>query len=374
MYPTVAVVSNSSWYLYKFRSNLILRLQNHGYRVIAVAPKDEFTDKIPCDFYELSVKRGTLNPWEDLKLIYSLVLFLKSRDVSVMLTFTPKPNIYGAVSAGLLGKKVICNISGLGSAIAGGGWLSRFVLALYKISMRWSSFTFFQNPDDYQLFLSRKIVPSDLAAVLPGSGVDLERFRFTPRARAIDGKFRFVMVSRLIYEKGILEYIQATQALIAAHGETIESVLVGPIDEANPSALTRDQLAAYVDSGVIKYAGYKDDIREEIARADCVVLPSFYREGTPRILLESAAMGRPLITTDTPGCKEVVRDGVNGFLCTPRSVDCLLEAMEKIITLTADELAEYGRRSRNLAEVHYSEELVLSGYTEQLALHLRSHY
>jgi glycosyltransferase involved in cell wall biosynthesis len=223
---------------------------------------------------------------------------------------------------------VINNIACLGAAFICGGPVMRILLWLYRAALRRSSQVFFQNDDDRQLFVSGGLVPASKTALLPGSGIDLVRFASTPMPAIGNDceSFRFFLVARMLRDKGVGEYVEAAR-LLRKRWPQVEFCLLGFLDVKNPAAISWAEMDAWVAEGVVKYLGESDEVRSQIAAATCVVLPS-YREGTPRSLLEAAAIARPIITTDAVGCREVVGDGVNGYLCKVRDAADLAVKME----------------------------------------------
>jgi len=288
---------------------------------------------------------------------------MRSEKPAAYLSLTIKPNLYGAVAARLAGIPAILNVSGLGTAFLSGHWFGRFVGLLYKLAFKRASIVFFQNPHDRALFLGRGLVCADQARLVPGSGINLEHFPHTPLPD--DGDFRFLLVARLLGDKGIREYVEAARAL-RRDLPAVRFQLLGPIDQGNPTAISPDELECWSREGVIEYLGETADVRPYIAAASAIVLPS-YREGLPRTLLEGAAMGRPLIATNVPGCREVVENGVNGLLCEARSANSLGQAMLKLAALDLPSRAIMGERSRAIIEQRFNEELVAQAYVMALA-------
>lgn len=238
----------------------------------------------------------------------------------------------------------------------------RFVRWLYRMALGTSAKVFFQNNDDRQMFVAGGLVRAEVADLLPGSGVDLARFAVAPLepAAGTERKYRFLLIARMLYDKGVGEYVEAAK-LIRARWPQAECCLLGFVDAQNPSAISRAQMDAWVEAGYVSYLGLSDDVCTEIAAADCIVLPS-YREGTPRTLLEAAAMGRPIITTDAVGCREVVDDGHNGLLCQPRDAADLAAKMEHMLSLTHAQRAEMGLRGRAKMEAEFDEQIVIRKY------------
>jgi glycosyltransferase involved in cell wall biosynthesis len=222
---------------------------------------------------------------------------------------------------------------------------------------------FFQNEDDKGLFVSASLVPEETTDRLPGSGVDLDKF--VPQALPNGDRVRFLLVARMLWDKGIAEYVQAAR-LLRQRGIQAEFCLLGFLDVQNPSAISRRQMDEWVDEGVISYLGVSDSVRDVISTADCVVLPSFYREGVPRTLLEAAAMARPIVTTDSVGCREVVDDGVNGYLCKPKDATDLAQKLQKIIDLGSAGRIQMGILSRKKVEQEFDEQIVIDKYLKAI--------
>jgi glycosyltransferase involved in cell wall biosynthesis len=228
-----------------------------------------------------------------------------------------------------------------------------------------SAKVFFQNQDDLDAFVSHGLVQPTVVGRLPGSGVNLAQFQVLP-PKPDSGRVTFLLIARMLWDKGVGEFVRAA-AQIKAQYPHAEFALLGFLDVQNPSAVSRSQMDEWVAQGVVAYWGVSDDVRNEVARADVVVLPSFYREGTPRTLLEAAAMGKPIITTRAVGCKDVVDDGVNGYLCEPKSADDLATAMHRLLGLSADERAEMGRQGRLKMEREFDERFVVDRYLHTIA-------
>ncbi len=359
------VISNStSWYVYNFRLPLIQALLESGFRVGVVAPEDEYSSKIQelgCEFYPLFINNKGVNPLREIVGVLGFIKRYKALRPDIVLHFTPKPNIYGSLASRLLGIPCINNIAGLGTAFVHDGWLSKVVKFLYRFSQGAVKKVFFQNSDDMSLFLSSRIVKQQQAGLLPGSGVDLEKYPASPK---MDNHFfRFLLISRLIWDKGIGEYAEAAK-LIKQKCPHVECQLVGYVDHNNPTAVPESQVMEWHESGVLNWVGRRDDVRPFIAEADCVVLPSYYREGTPRTLLESASMAKPLIAADSIGTREPVDEGVNGYLCKPRDAHDLAKKMEEIVSMTHEERLRMGQASRDKMVKEYDVTFVVDLYLE----------
>ena len=336
-----------------------------------MAPYDAYADRLSilgCRFIVLPMDNKGTHPGRDLLLLIRfLKLFYRERP-DVFLGYTVKPNIYGSIAAHILGIPVVNNIAGLGAVFIKDGWLVRLVRGLYRVALSRSAKVFFQNNDDRVLFMNSGLVRPEVADFLPGSGIDLTRFSSNSDDTALqhstgnDGHFRFLLIARMLRDKGVGEYVTAAK-LIRLRYPHAECCLLGFVDVQNPAAISRAEMDAWVAQGDVIYLGVSDDVRVEIAMADCIVLPS-YREGTPRTLLEAAAMGKPIVTTDAVGCREVVDDGVNGYLCRVRDAEDLAEKMLRMIELSPSARAAMGAAGRKKMELEFDEKIVIDKYLE----------
>jgi glycosyltransferase involved in cell wall biosynthesis len=316
----------------------------------------------------MEMDRSGMNPFADASLIVRYFRLLRDLRPSAYLSFTIKPNIYGALAAKLAGVPAIPNVSGLGTAFISGGLLASFVGALYRLAFAKCDVVFFQNPDDRDLFVARRIVSFERTRLLPGSGIDLDRF--APAAPLADGPPVFLFVGRLLADKGVREFVEAAQLTRARHRDARFQIL-GGLDPDNRTAVGKDELDRWIANGVIEYLGPTDDVRPHIAAASAVVLPS-YREGLPRSLLEGGAMAQPLIATDVPGCREIVKDGVTGLLCQVRSASSLAGAMARFAEMGVDQRQALGDAARAKVEAEYDERVVIDAYLEVLKPLVRS--
>lgn len=359
---------NSSWNVINFRSGLIKKFLAHGHEVVVVAPQDQYSGQVVdlgCRYVGISLDQKGMSIWEDFKLLlyYCRVIALERPDV--YLGYTVKPNIYGSLACRILRVPVINNIAGLGTAFINGGLLSKLVSFLYKISIGSSFCVFFQNSDDYGEFIESGIIRQRQARLLPGSGVDLTKYRapaYVPRESEVT---HFLFIGRLLKDKGVVELVEATK-MVQANFPNVVVQLLGPVGVENRSSLSLEEVQQWEREGLIEYLGVQDDVSEAIVNADVVVLPS-YREGTPRVLLEAGALARPLIATDVPGCRQVVEHGSNGLLCQARNSEDLAAKMFEMITLSADEKICMSRACRKKIEEEYDERIVFEKYLEALA-------
>ena len=373
MTKKILISLNTAWNLLNFRAGLIDGLIRSGYEVVAVAPKDEYVVKLEllgCRFVHLEMDNQGTHPIRDLLLLWRFFRLLKTEKPDLCLFYTVKPNVYGSLASRLCGIPFINNVSGLGAVFIQGGWLRRVVSALYRLAFRNSSRVFFQNRDDLELFLENKLVKVGLTDVLPGSGINLHRF--TPNddsdRKSLSSPFRFLLIARMLKDKGVVEFVNAAQ-LLKESGVKAEFCLLGFLDVQNPAAISSEQMKEWTDQGFVKYLGVSDDVREHIASADCIVLPS-YREGTPRTLLEAAAMGKPIITTNVVGCKEVVEHGINGFLCEVKNAKDLALKMKEMLTLPVDQRELMGQNGRLKMEKEFDENIVIQKYLQAIDLAL----
>lgn len=354
---------NTTWNLANFRAGLIRALVADGWRVVCLAPTDRHAERVRalgCELIHLPMDNDGTHPAHDLALLVRYWRHLRSLMPAVYLGFTVKPNVYGSMAAHALGIPVINNIAGLGTAFLRGGWLLRVVHLLYRLALGQSRTVFFQNPDDRALFLQFGLVRMTQTQLLPGSGVDLQHFTPRPRARAAGQPLVFLLVARLLWDKGIGEFVEALR-LLRESNVPFEARLLGFLDVRNPTAVPAEMVQQWQDEGLISYVGETDDVREALAECDAVVLPS-YREGTPRSLLEAAAMAKPLIATSVPGCREVVDDGRNGYLVAARSAHAIADAMARLVSLKEDERTAMADASREIVERRFSEHIVISAY------------
>jgi glycosyltransferase involved in cell wall biosynthesis len=365
---TIAISANTSWNLINFRSRLIRDLIGAGYRVVAIAPADDHSaalEALGAEFEPITIRSSGTSPVEDLRLILAYRKILARIRPAAFLGVTIKPNIYGSIAAQTVGARIINNVSGLGPLFIEQGLLTKVVTGLYRFALRKSATVFFQNREDMGLFLDRRIVRESQVALLPGSGVDLSRFVPGAADSRSGAPFRFLFTGRLQWTKGIAEFVEAARIVRRTHPETLFQVL-GAAGDNEMKAVPATDIAQWQAEGLIDYLGATDDVRPFIGAADCVVLPS-YREGLPRALLEGSAMGKPLIGTDVPGCRDVVADGVTGLLCEVRSGGSLAAAMIGMLGRSSAERREMGRLGRLKVEQEFCETVVVGKYLDALA-------
>jgi len=357
----IAIVLNTSWNIYNFRKSLVQSFLDKGHEVYTIAPVDAYTANLTamgCKHIPVKMDSRGANPIKDLLLIRELFNIYKKIKPNVILHFTIKPNIYGTLAARLLGIPVINNVCGLGTIFLKTNFISKIAIYMYKIAFISPKKIFFQNDDDRNLFIKNHLAQDSICDILPGSGIDLDEY--LPSEKEVKNNFTFLLISRLIYDKGIREFVQAV-SILRQKGINAEFKVLGAIDEKHKRGIPKKTIEKWFEKEGIQYLGTSENVKPIIEQADCVVLPS-YREGTPRTLLEAASMGLPLIATNVPGCSNVVEDGYNGYLCEHRNPDDLANKMEKMHHLTPEEREWLGRNSRNKVEKHFDVKHVIDKY------------
>lgn len=369
----IAVVANTTWYVYNFRRNLMLHLKEMGHELFAVGPEDRYADLFRQEgipHISVPFHGAGKNPVRELETLLRLRRIFSEHRIDVVLSYTPKGNIYSAFALAGRDGKLVVNVSGLGRAFSREGLLARTVQRLYQQAFRRAEWVFFQNDEDRSTFIDKRIVSHARSSRLPGSGVDLRRFSGVDQAtngsgNAASASPAFLFVARLLWDKGIGEYVEAARLVKQRYPEARFRVL-GSIDRGGASAVPEETLRSWVEQGLIDYLGACDDVRPHLAAADCVVLPSFYREGVPRSLLEAAAMRRPVITTDAVGCRDTVDDQLTGLLCKPRDSADLAEKICRFIAMPPAERVLMGSRAREKMERDFDERIVIDAYSALL--------
>lgn len=357
------------------RKTLLMAIKAAGYDVIAIARADEGVPRLEGElgipFIPISMNNKGTNAIDDAVTFFSFLKLYARHRPDVVLHFNSKPDIYGSIASTLLGIRTICNITGLGSVYSGEGGIVRSIVSfLYRVAFSGKrTFVFFQNADDRDLFLSLKIVKAEKTGILPGSGVNVASFLPVDRSalpsRSDPGRTRFLFVGRMLYAKGVTDYIAAAKIVKRRYPDA-SFCMLGEMDTA-AGFVPRETIDAAVSEGTVEYPGNVQDVARYIGGADCLVLPSYYREGVPRSLLEAAAMGTPLIACDSVGTREPVRDGKNGFLCKPRSPEALADAMIRFVCLSNAEKNDMGVASRQIAVDEFSDAIVTGRYLDAIS-------
>ena len=363
------LVSAAGFYpLLIHRAGLLRALQNEGFEIVAAAPAGRGAEELRqmgVRTEVLAFDPTGLSPIGDLMLLRRFTALMKRVQPAAFIAFTVKPNIYGSVAAQRAGVPSLNNISGLGRVFVSRTVLTSLVERLYRWGFKRSCVVFFENRDDERLFLDHRIVRPDQAVPLAGAGLDLEQFSPRPIRRKKETPFTFLIAARLLWHKGVREFVEAARSVRSDFPNTHFRIL-GFVEPAGRDSVPETMLRQWADEGVIDYAGGTTDVRPMIAEADCVVLPTSYREGVPRILMEAAAMAKPVIATDMPGCRDVVDHGQTGFLCAPKSADSLADAMRDMLRLGSARRDQMGREARAKMDRQFKEEFVHRAYVEAL--------
>ncbi|MGN6318232.1 glycosyltransferase family 4 protein [Trinickia sp.] len=363
---TVCLVCNTGFAIYTYRQGLIRMLVAKGVRVIVLAPRDRtfaLLEAMGCVCIELPVASKGTNPLADLRTLAALYRHYRTIRPAVVFHYTIKPNIYGSVAAWLARVPSIAVTTGLGYVFIQKSRAASVAKALYRFAFRFPNEVWFLNRDDHQAFLNERLLAHpDRAKLLHGEGVDIDQFVLTPLPRA--QAFTFVLIGRLLWDKGVAEYVEAARILRRRYPQA-RFQLLGPVGVDNPSAIAQTDVDGWRKEGIIEYLGEAHDVRPAIAGADCVVLPS-YREGVPRTLMEASAMGRPIVATDVPGCREVVADGVTGLLCEVKNAQSLAAKLAQVLEMSEDARREMGLRGREKVTTEFDEALVVERYRQTL--------
>lgn len=361
--------------MYNFRLGVMKSLVEKGFQVFVVAPTDEFSNKFKnyqIQFVELkNLNRKGTNPIKEILLLIELNQIYKEINPSLIFHYTIKPNIYGSLVAKSRRITNIAITTGLGYTFTHDGLVSGLVKKLYRFAFKRANEVWFLNTDDLEAFLSKKIIPATKAYLLKGEGVNTEHF--VPKIKDATNKLEYkaLFSSRLLWDKGIKEFAEAIGKCQEQNIE-IKGLVLGFIDEDNPEGVTKNDLELWSKKGWIDFLGSTDDVRPFIADADMVILPSFYGEGVPRILLEAASMERPIITTDNVGCREVVQDGYNGYLCKKKDSEDLAIKIKQFLALSLSEKDQMGKNGRLFINEHFSEETIIHVYQNKIKHYLNN--
>tara|TARA_B100000029_G_scaffold508337_1_gene594956 strand:- start:143 stop:1264 length:1122 start_codon:yes stop_codon:yes gene_type:complete len=362
---TICISANTSWNLSNFRTKLIRDLISKGYSVAAISPEDKYTDKLVelgVKHFQINMDNKGLNVWEDIKVLRQYIRLYRRIKPDAVLHFTIKPVIYGSLAAKLVGVNAINTMTGLGTAFISLGYIKYLIMIVLRLALQSSRIVYFHNHEDLQFFDTHHLVKKARSKVIGGSGVDTEHFSFQPILKTNNTKFLFV--GRLLRDKGIIEFIEAAKIVIAER-DNIEFQILGPADVKNRSALSSIELDELLSQSSIIYLGSKLDVRQYIKDAHCVVLPS-YREGLSRVLLEAGSMGRPVIASNVPGCRDVVINGHNGFICEEKNSKDLAEKILLLESLGHRKISDLGLNGRARVKELFSEKIIVSEYIDAI--------
>lgn len=359
----IAFSGNTAWGMYNFRGKLLRHLVEEGYRVSVLAPYDNVHSpklvEMGCEVCDMPMNPKGVNPISDAYLLYRYYKMLKKLNPDISITYTIKPNIYGSLAARWLKIPYLPITTGLGYVFIQRTFITTIVKWLYKWAFKSACQVWFLNNDDIETFRNEDIVSNDKIQQLPGEGIDLHRFKLMRKTKSSQ-PFVFLLVGRMLMDKGVREYVAAARLLKKKYSNVVFRLL-GAVWEGNPATISLEQLREWELEGIVEYKSEVPDVVPYLEQASCVVLPS-YREGVPFTLMEGAAMGLPLVATDVPGCREVVLEGYNGLLCPDKSPELLANAMERMLNLSPEERERMGLNGRKLMEEKFDLKLILEQY------------
>lgn len=367
MKKKIVMVGNTAWGMHKFRSDLMNELIRSGHDVFVLAPYDIWAseiEKMGCKFIDAKVDRKGTNPFSDLIYLSRLICSFLIIKPDIVLSYTIKPVLYGTMAAWFAGvPQRIAITTGLGYVFSKNNFISKVTKILYKISLHFASQVWFLNSDDLNIFLNQKLVSESKVFILPGEGVDVQYF--TPQKKESDD-INFTLISRMLWDKGIGIFAECAKELKATH-PLINFQIVGPIDHGNPEGISIEVLNDWHNQGHIKYLGSSEDIRPILKETTCLVHPTYYKEGLPRILMEANSMGIPCITTDIPGCRDVIEDNINGFLIKSKDKAALKEAIIKFLELDETKKKVLSVTGRERIVKNFSSDRIFEIYQEKLS-------
>ncbi len=361
----IAFIGNSSFSMYNFRLNVIKSF-TRNFDVTVIAPHDEYTElliKEDLNYIEITIDEKGTNIFHDISLIKTFYRIFKANSFDLVVNYTIKPIIYGSFVCRWLHIKTIAITTGLGFTFRKNNLIKQFVQLLYRYSLKKVNEIWFLNEEDKLLFVQQRLISPQKTFILPSEGVNTEHFAQTETIRK--EKFRFLLLSRLLYDKGIVEYAKAAE-IIHQKYNNIECLLLGKIENNPQQGVTQEMISDWETKGILKYGGYFQDVRDILASADCIVLPSYYREGVPRCLMEAMSMQKPIITTKNVGCNELIQDEINGFQCQPKSAEDLASAMERMYLLSDEQRLEMGKAGRQIILDKFDEKRIVELYHHRI--------
>lgn len=357
-------MANTAWNLWNYRRALIGKLIDAGYEVVLAAPADRFQqqlqEKFPSRFVPLQhLSRQSFSIAQNVRFLWECFRLYRREHPDLVLLFTIKPNILGNMAARLAGISTLSVIEGLGYSGTHAARWRWLVAPLYQLALKQQGKIIFLNQEDKQAFCQHKLIKPERAILIHGPGVDTEYFQAD--SHYTSEKIVFLYCGRLLIEKGIREYVEAARQMKQFH-DKIEFQILGDPDPGNPSTLPEQELQDWEQQEIIQFFGSTDDVRPYLAQADVLVLPSYYREGVPRSVLEAMAMEKIIVTTDMPGCRDTVENEKNGFLVPPKNVDALVAAMQKICGINPEHRRRMGAYSRQKVLREFSDRQILPQY------------
>ncbi|MBY6186838.1 glycosyltransferase family 4 protein [Marinobacter hydrocarbonoclasticus] len=372
----ILIVSNTSWFVYNFFLSSVTEFLKNGNRVTILAPEDNTSNKLKnfgCGFAAVEIDRSGMDFRKEVKTLYHFFKVMKKLRPDCVLNFTAKVNIYSTLAATSLRIPVVNSVAGLGQIFLEGGFKSMIGKGMLRISQPLAQHTVFQNRQDLNTYIKHHLVRPEKTSKTNGIGIQLGHFQ--PVEAPDDGVVRFVVVSRMIFSKGIAEFVKAAEKVRAHYAlkkeagfqvPEVEFALLGFSDPGNPQAISEEQLEEWHNQRLVNYLGSTDNVFDVVKKYDCVVLPSYYREGVPQCLIEAAAMAKPIITTDNPGCRDTVEHGKTGLLVQPRDVADLAGAMITLIELGHKQRLVMGSKARRMAAKDFCHLRVAQHYLDKI--------
>ena len=363
----IAVVANTTWNIYNFRMPLVRALEAQGHQVVVIAPLDEhivYLNQLRYTTHQplKHLARKGRNPVSEIRLLFEFLKIFRREKPDLVINYTIKPNIYGNWAAILRGIPSICVVTGLGYTFIHNGITNEISRKLYRFSFRKATKVIFENEDDCALFIKDKICTAEQAIAVKGCGVNTTHFKPLAHKHTHHEQKIFTFIGRLLYDKGVEEFVNAARLVKKEFPEAIFWI-AGELDHDNPAAVPEEILSQWIENQHVKYIGHVQDIRPVIENSDIIVLPS-YREGMPRVILEALSMAKPVITTETAGCRETVEEGKNGFLVPIRNIPELAETMRECCRLSHERLLAMGQCSREKALKEFDEQIIVNRFME----------
>lgn len=358
-------IGNTAWSMYNFRRPIFQHFINRGDEIIVASPHDStyqsLLEDMGCKCYTIKMQPKGNNPINDFIIICQIRRILKKEKPNCCFFYTIKPNIYGSIAAASLDIPYIPITTGLGYVFLVNNFVSKIAKLLYKLAFRKAKQVWFLNQDDVNAFKKENLVDENRISILKGEGIDINQFKVYHNSQEIS----FIVQARMLWDKGIGVFVDAARVVKKKYPK-VRFKLLGFMGVDNPNAISEQQMNEWIKEGIIEYMGSTNDVRPYIYESTCVVLPSYYREGIPFSLMEGAAAGKPIITTDNVGCREVVTNGITGFLCKIKDSEDLANKMEKIILMPEEERIQMGLRGREKMKYEFGIDIVINKYVEIL--------
>lgn len=369
----IAFVGNSLQTMCNFRMGVMRHLVHLGHEVVVVVPQDADTEILRKEHIRLipiEVDCKGTNPIADIRLAKTLKKIYQREKFDFLFHYTIKSVIYGSWAAQKANIPHISVITGLGYTFLKRNLLNRLVVAMYRRSLSHAESVWFLNQTDQQVFTTLKILPYEQTRLINGEGVDTTKYQ--TQVPLSNSPFTFLYIGRMLWDKGVGLFVEAAHIIKKKYPEAIFQVL-GPLSSDNPNNISPSQLEEWHNSGVVNYVGCTSNVLPHLEQSTCIVLPTFYPEGMPRVLMEAASMQRPIIASNVPGCREVVIEGKNGYLCLKKNINSLVSCMEKMLTLSAEELTIMGSAGREHVLQLFDEKKIIAIYQQQLEEFFSTH-